>query len=310
MLRHTEPSSGITSTPRSSDIMQYTVRHLTRFTYDNPISESIMEVRMQPRSEQHQRCLGFELTTTPRATVAAYRDPLNNIVHHFDIPGRHGQLTIVAEAIVEFVGTPSLPPSLPARGLDPGRGHRALAVVLGLPAGQPVDARDAAAEGVRCDARQRPAPRSAVGDPGHQRGDSPPLHLPPAGHRRRLADRRRARERRRRVPGLRPRHAGVRAAPRHPGPLRQRLPVPRLRRHLGRRRHPRLDRGVPARSRLGRLRSDQQRGRRRPATSASRSAATTPTCRRPRASSAADRPTNWRSPSRCRSPTPPCSRAS
>jgi len=113
MLRHTEPSSGITSTPRSSDIMQYTVRHLTRFTYDNPISESIMEVRMQPRSEQHQRCLGFELTTTPRATVAAYRDPLNNIVHHFDIPGRHGQLTIVAEAIVEFVGTPGLPASLP-----------------------------------------------------------------------------------------------------------------------------------------------------------------------------------------------------
>jgi transglutaminase-like putative cysteine protease len=93
--------------------MQYTVRHLTRFTYDNPISESVMEVRMQPRTEQHQRCLGFELTTTPRATVTAYRDPLSNIVHHFDIPGRHGQLTIVAEAIVEFVGAPSLPPSLP-----------------------------------------------------------------------------------------------------------------------------------------------------------------------------------------------------
>jgi transglutaminase-like putative cysteine protease len=92
--------------------MQYTVRHLTRFTYDNPISESVMEVRMQPRTEQHQRCLGFELTTTPRATVAAYRDPLNNVVHHFDIPGRHGQLTIVAEAIVEFVGAPALPPAL------------------------------------------------------------------------------------------------------------------------------------------------------------------------------------------------------
>lgn len=92
--------------------MQYTVRHLTRFTYDNPISESMMEVRMQPRTELHQRCLGFELTTTPRATVAAYRDPLNNIVHHFDIPGRHGQLTIVAESIVEFVGAPSLPAAL------------------------------------------------------------------------------------------------------------------------------------------------------------------------------------------------------
>jgi len=113
MLRHIEPSSGITSTRHSSDVMQYTVRHLTRFTYDNPISESVMEVRMQPRTEQHQRCLGFELSTTPRATITAYRDPVNNIVHHFDIPGRHGQLVIVAEAIVEFVGAPSLPDSLP-----------------------------------------------------------------------------------------------------------------------------------------------------------------------------------------------------
>jgi transglutaminase-like putative cysteine protease len=118
MLRPTGPSSGITSTRRSSDVMQYTVRHLTRFTYDNPISESVMEVRMQPRTEQHQRCLGFELQTTPRATIAAYRDPLNNIVHHFDIPGRHGQLTIVAEAIVEFVGTPTLPEALPLEAWD------------------------------------------------------------------------------------------------------------------------------------------------------------------------------------------------
>jgi transglutaminase-like putative cysteine protease len=93
--------------------MQYTVRHLTRFTYDAPISESMIEVRMQPRTELHQRCLGFELTTTPRATIAAYRDPLNNIVHHFDVPGRHSQLSIVAEAVVEFVGAPSLPPALP-----------------------------------------------------------------------------------------------------------------------------------------------------------------------------------------------------
>jgi transglutaminase-like putative cysteine protease len=98
--------------------MQYTIRHLTRFTYDNPISESVMEVRMQPRTELHQRCLGFELTTTPRATVAAYRDQVNNIVHHFDIPGRHGQLTILAEAIVEFVGTPALPDALATGAWD------------------------------------------------------------------------------------------------------------------------------------------------------------------------------------------------
>ena len=93
--------------------MYYTIHHVTKFSYETPVSESVMEVRMQPRTEQLQRCLGFELTTTPRAAVAAYRDPQGNVVHHFDIPGRHSQLSIVAEAVVEFVGAPVLPGALP-----------------------------------------------------------------------------------------------------------------------------------------------------------------------------------------------------
>jgi transglutaminase-like putative cysteine protease len=91
--------------------MHYSIRHVTRFTYDAPVSDSVMEVRAQPRTELCQRCLRFELATTPRSNVLAYRDPLGNIVHHFDIPGRHSQLTITAEAIVEFVGYPE--PSAP-----------------------------------------------------------------------------------------------------------------------------------------------------------------------------------------------------
>jgi transglutaminase-like putative cysteine protease len=86
--------------------MHYTIRHVTRYTYDAPISESVMEVRMQPRSELCQRCLRFELVTLPRTGVQAYVDPAGNIVHHFDIPGRHSQLTLTAEAIIEFVGCP------------------------------------------------------------------------------------------------------------------------------------------------------------------------------------------------------------
>ena len=41
---------------------------------------------MQPRSELCQRCLRFELSTSPRTSVQAYCDPQGNIVHHFDIP--------------------------------------------------------------------------------------------------------------------------------------------------------------------------------------------------------------------------------
>ncbi len=89
--------------------MRYTVYHLTHFRYDAPVSESVMEVRMQPRTESVQRCLRFELTTTPRARVFAYQDPEGNVVHHFDVPARHRELTVVAESVVEFVSDIAIP---------------------------------------------------------------------------------------------------------------------------------------------------------------------------------------------------------
>ncbi len=56
---------------------------------------------MHPRSDNNQRCLSFSLSVSPRCRVFSYRDHLGNNVHHFDIPGEHGQLVIVAEALVE-----------------------------------------------------------------------------------------------------------------------------------------------------------------------------------------------------------------
>ncbi len=81
--------------------MFYSIRHLTRFRYSGPVSESIMEVRMQPRTEIMQRCLTFQLSVSPRARVFNYRDSSGNLVHHFDVPGNHNQLIIVAEALVD-----------------------------------------------------------------------------------------------------------------------------------------------------------------------------------------------------------------
>jgi transglutaminase-like putative cysteine protease len=81
--------------------MYFSIRHLTKFLYSNPVSESMMETRMHPRSDQNQRCLTFHLSVSPRCRVFSYRDHLANHVHHFDIPGMHGQLVIVAESLVE-----------------------------------------------------------------------------------------------------------------------------------------------------------------------------------------------------------------
>jgi transglutaminase-like putative cysteine protease len=87
--------------------MIYSVRHITNFAYTPAIRESVMEVRVQPRTEAQQRCLTFSLDTNPSASIMVYRDHLANTVHHFDIPGRHHQLKITALALAEVFAPPA-----------------------------------------------------------------------------------------------------------------------------------------------------------------------------------------------------------
>ena len=81
--------------------MRFNIRHVTRFDYEAPISESVMEARMQPRSDGLQRCLHFSLNTSPASRVMLYQDHDGNTVHHFNVPGRHSHLTLTAQALVE-----------------------------------------------------------------------------------------------------------------------------------------------------------------------------------------------------------------
>ncbi len=37
----------------------YSVRHMTRFEYAKPVGESLMEVRIHPRTDTNQRCFSF-----------------------------------------------------------------------------------------------------------------------------------------------------------------------------------------------------------------------------------------------------------
>jgi transglutaminase-like putative cysteine protease len=92
--------------------MFYSIRHLTKFRYATPVSESVMETRMHPRNEVNQRCLTFHLAVSPRCRAFSYRDYLGNHVHHFDIPGQHAQLVIIAEALVDLQAPLQLPASL------------------------------------------------------------------------------------------------------------------------------------------------------------------------------------------------------
>ena len=96
----------------------YSIRHLTRYRYSHPVSESIMEMRLHPRSDSQQHCLSFALSVSPRCRVFTYRDHLGNHVHHFDIPGEHSQLVIVAESVVEQQETAEPPEELATDAWD------------------------------------------------------------------------------------------------------------------------------------------------------------------------------------------------
>jgi transglutaminase-like putative cysteine protease len=91
------------------NVLFYSIRHLTKFVYSKAVSESVMEVRMHPRSDSNQRCLTFSLSVSPRCRVFSYRDHLSNNVHHFDIPGQHGQLVVIAESLVEYQPLADIP---------------------------------------------------------------------------------------------------------------------------------------------------------------------------------------------------------
>jgi transglutaminase-like putative cysteine protease len=98
--------------------MFYSIRHITRFGYSAPISESVMEVRMQPRSEWNQRCLRFDLMPSPKAKTFSYRDHLGNVVHHFDMPSRHSQLRVTADSVVEVSTAAELPEAIAEESWD------------------------------------------------------------------------------------------------------------------------------------------------------------------------------------------------
>src|SRR5271154_5467132 len=96
--------------------MFYAIRHFTRYRYSRQVWQSMMEVRMHPRTEGNQRCFVFQLSVNPRARIFGYTDSYGNLVHHFDLPSRHGHLTIISDALVSIEAQPPVPESMEYEG--------------------------------------------------------------------------------------------------------------------------------------------------------------------------------------------------
>lgn len=92
--------------------MYYSVLHTTRFKYSAPIAENVMEVRLQPRTDDCQYCQSFHLDLRPRTRVQSFVDYLNNHVQNFDIAAAHNELVITTQSVVNVYTPPPLPAAM------------------------------------------------------------------------------------------------------------------------------------------------------------------------------------------------------
>jgi transglutaminase-like putative cysteine protease len=99
------------------------IQHRTELTYGDRVSESVMELRVTPRSDKNQTLRAFSLKVGPEAPVFSHRDWMDNQAHHFTIVSFHDRVVIVAGATVEthpkLVELANATDALPLADLNP-----------------------------------------------------------------------------------------------------------------------------------------------------------------------------------------------
>ena len=81
--------------------MYLDIEHRITFDYSDFISDSWMEIRVEPKQTKHQVLRRFFLAVGPPSKVNTFQDWLGNNVHHFSVPSYHNKIEIVARSIVE-----------------------------------------------------------------------------------------------------------------------------------------------------------------------------------------------------------------
>ncbi|HEY0944840.1 MAG TPA: transglutaminase family protein [Opitutaceae bacterium] len=93
--------------------MRFRIHHRTRYCYAGTASESFMEARLTPASDDRQRLLKRELVTAPACNVHTYTDYFGNSVETFSIVQRHAELVLESLSEVE-----TQPAEVPRAALD------------------------------------------------------------------------------------------------------------------------------------------------------------------------------------------------
>jgi transglutaminase-like putative cysteine protease len=77
------------------------ISHVTRYTYDRPVTASFNEARLTPVSGPGQLVIEAEVSVRPAAELFCFTDYWGTVVHAFDVHGAHQSLLVASRAVVD-----------------------------------------------------------------------------------------------------------------------------------------------------------------------------------------------------------------
>ncbi|MEZ5354357.1 MAG: transglutaminase family protein [Bryobacteraceae bacterium] len=87
--------------------MRYQVSHITRYSYEAPVSSCHSELRLAPRVTPHQKVWRRSVSVRPKPErIDEREDYFGNIVHRFALFDSHSSLEVHSESIVEVQARP------------------------------------------------------------------------------------------------------------------------------------------------------------------------------------------------------------
>ncbi|HET8568122.1 MAG TPA: transglutaminase family protein [Candidatus Limnocylindria bacterium] len=104
--------------------MRVRILHTTRLEYTAEVVESVMDTRLGPRTDEHQRWERFDLRVDPPASVRRYGDAFGNVAHLISLARPHRHVEIVTRSEVEtLLADPFATPRDAPRPIDPSDRH-------------------------------------------------------------------------------------------------------------------------------------------------------------------------------------------
>lgn len=80
--------------------MKLKISHQTCYTYQEPVTDSVNEIRLTPLTDSRQFCFEHSILVEPKAELFSYVDFFKNKVHSFSISEPHQELLIQSHSIV------------------------------------------------------------------------------------------------------------------------------------------------------------------------------------------------------------------